>query len=111
MREDEAFRLQYRRAREDQADYFADEILEIADDSTNDFMERKDGTEYCDQENIQRSRLRVDTRKWFAARMAPKVYGERPNETHVSTTLNNFIVLTPEKQAELQERRKRLLNG
>jgi len=26
---------------------------------------------------VQRSRLRVDSRKWFASKVAPKKYGER----------------------------------
>ena len=79
--ENEEFRDQYARAREAQADHFAEEILEIADDATNDFMDRKrkDGSleTVVDAENIQRSRLRVDARKWLMARMAPKKYGSR----------------------------------
>ena len=79
--ENEEFRDQYARAREAQADHYADEIIEIADDATNDFMERKrkDGSleTVLDGENIQRSRLRVDARKWLMARMAPKKYGSR----------------------------------
>jgi hypothetical protein len=29
------------------------------------------------RKNIQRSRLRVDARKWAAAKLAPKKYGDR----------------------------------
>ena len=79
--DNEEFRDQYARAREAQADHFAEEIIEIADDATNDFMERKrkDGSleTALNAENIQRSRLRVDARKWLMARMAPKKYGSR----------------------------------
>ena len=79
--DNEEFRDQYARAREAQADHYADEIIEIADDGSNDFMERKrkDGSleTVVDAENIQRSRLRVDARKWLMARMAPKKYGSR----------------------------------
>ncbi|MCK1367639.1 terminase small subunit protein [Bradyrhizobium sp. 62] len=74
------FRDQYAGAREAQADYYAEEIIEIADDGSNDWMERKRGEETIEVENhevIGRSRLRVDTRKWLMARMAPKKYGER----------------------------------
>ena len=75
------FRDQYAGAREAQADYFAEEILEIADDGTNDWMERQngDGTTYEveNREVLNRSRLRVDTRKWLMARMAPKKYGDK----------------------------------
>lgn len=77
----EEFRDQYAHAREAQADHWADEILEIADDGTNDWTERqnRDGStqEVIDSEHINRSRLRVDTRKWLMARMAPKKYGDK----------------------------------
>jgi hypothetical protein len=74
------FRDQYACAREAQADYYAEEIIEIADDGSNDWMERKRGEETVEVENhevIGRSRLRVDTRKWLMARMAPKKYGDK----------------------------------
>lgn len=76
-----AFRDQYARAREVQADTLADEILEIADDARNDWMQRNHGEDdpgwVANGENIQRSRLRVDSRKWLASKLQPKKYGER----------------------------------
>ncbi len=81
LKTNEAFLGQYVRAREEQADNFAEEILEIADDATNDFMERKrqDGSteEVFDKEHVQRSKLRVDARKWLMSKMAPTKYGEK----------------------------------
>ena len=75
------FRDQYASARDAQADYYAEEILEIADDGSNDWMERqnKDGSTYEveNHEVLNRSRLRVDTRKWLMARMSPKKYGDK----------------------------------
>ncbi len=62
LRQHETFRDQYAIAKDDQADALADEILEIADDG---------------QEDVNRSRLRVDARKWVAARLKPKKYGDR----------------------------------
>jgi hypothetical protein len=79
------FRDQYACARDTQADYYAEEILEIADDGSNDWMERKnkDGSTYEveNHEVLNRSRLRVDTRKWLMARMAPKKYGDKVTQT------------------------------
>lgn len=73
------FAAQYARAREAQADTIFDEILDIADDATNDFMERKngDGSEAFNSEHVQRSKLRIDARKWMAGKLAPKKYGEK----------------------------------
>ena len=72
------FRDQYARARELQAEHWAEEIIEIADDSRNDFIEKEGRAALeAESENINRSRLRVDTRKWLMARLAPKKYGDR----------------------------------
>ena len=71
------FREQYVYAREMQADALFDEALEIADDASGDWSTDKDGKKVLDHENIQRSRLRVDTRKWAAGKMAPKKYGDK----------------------------------
>jgi hypothetical protein len=75
------FSDQYARAREVGYEKMADELLEIADDGTNDFIERskENGDTYTvvDQEHIARSRLRVETRKWLLSKMLPKVYGDK----------------------------------
>ncbi|MGN6768489.1 MAG: terminase small subunit protein [Rhizobiaceae bacterium] len=72
----------YARAREVQAEVLADELVEIADDGTNDWMERKnaDGDIVGWQENgeaLRRSQLRISTRQWIAERMLPKKYGTK----------------------------------
>ena len=50
-----------------------EEMFEIADDTALD----EDGDEKAISERIQRSKLRVDTRKWALARMNPRKFGER----------------------------------
>jgi hypothetical protein len=77
----EVFRAKYARAREVQADSFVDEMIEIADDGTNDWMEQcdKDGGLIgwrVNGEAIARSKLRIETRRWNAAKLRPKKYGE-----------------------------------
>lgn len=76
------FRTRYGLARQAQADALFEEMLEIADDAAGDFVEKKSGTPglAVNAENIQRSRLRIETRKWIIARLAPKKYGERPED-------------------------------
>ena len=81
----EGFRGHYVRAREAQADAWADENLEIADDSRNDWVERQKGEQLVtelDREHISRSALRIETRKWHMARMAPKKWGDRTQLQH-----------------------------
>ena len=64
-----------------QADTLFDEALEIADDASGDCTVR-DGKKVLDHEHVQRSRLRVDTRKWAAGKLAPKKYGDRATMEH-----------------------------
>ncbi len=73
----EEFRNQYACAREAQADAMAEEILEIADDGSNDTYEIEEGVSVTNHDVIARSRLRVDARKWLASKMAPKKYGDK----------------------------------
>jgi len=75
------FLEQYARAREAQAEIRADEIVDIADDDTNDFTADKEGKLVANSEHIQRSRLRVDARKWIAAKLLPKRYGDKVQHT------------------------------
>jgi hypothetical protein len=71
------FSIQYAHARELQADKLAEEILDISDNGQSDKYIDEDGREKVDNEVVQRSKLRVDARKWLASKMAPKKYGEK----------------------------------
>lgn len=82
---DELLSAQYARAMEARSDVLFDEILEISDDGSNDFIEKfdSDGVPYevLNQEHIQRSKLRVDSRKWALSKMQPKKYGDKLDVT------------------------------
>jgi transposase len=96
------FRDQYARAREMQAEHFADEILEIADDGSNDWIERKrqDGSIeiVLDHEHVQRSRLRVDARKWLLSKLMPKQYGDKVEVTGKDGGPLEHRIDTPQKE-------------
>lgn len=66
---------QYARARARQAETMLDEIIEIADDTSNDTTITDSGPK-ADAEWISRSKLRVDARKWAMSKLAPKKYGD-----------------------------------
>lgn len=76
------FRESYARAREQQAEAIFDEMLDIADDGSNDWMESQEGGVDYNGDAVQRSKLRIDTRKWMAAKLAPKKYGESTTIKH-----------------------------
>jgi hypothetical protein len=82
------FRELYARAREAQAHRMLDEIIQIADDSSRDVVEISTG--YTDEESgeektreverftaVSRDKLKIDSRKWAMAKLAPKVYGDK----------------------------------
>lgn len=89
------FRENYARAREEQADYFAEEILKIADEDPAIVLQRqREGEEtiIVDGAAIQHQRLRVDARKWFASKVAPKKYGDRQEIEHSgAVTLETLV--------------------
>lgn len=70
------FCQQYARAREVQADLLAEEIIDIADDDSQDQMLTETGIK-PNAEFIQRSRLRIEARKWMACKLLPKIYGDK----------------------------------
>lgn len=82
LREDEDVLRQYTRAREHQADFLVDEILEISDDGKRDYKRDADGNIVVDHDHIARARLRVDSRKWFASKVLPKKYGDKSTHEH-----------------------------
>lgn len=76
----EGFAPQYARARDMGLDTMADSLLDIADDGTNDWVESNDPDNpgyRLNGENVQRSKLRVDARKWYLSKLAPKKYGDK----------------------------------
>lgn len=82
MRKHPEFLNQYARAKEEAADALVEEMLDIADDGTNDWMEKHDADGACigyqlNGEHVQRSKVRIDARKWIAAKLKPKKYGEK----------------------------------
>lgn len=73
----EGFSDRYAKACQARAHYWADELLDIADDGSNDWMERcdPDGNVIgysVNGEAVSRSKLRVDSRKWLLSKMLPK---------------------------------------
>ena len=79
--------IQYAAAREAQADYYADEIIALAD-----------GAELS-HEGIAHARLQVDARKWVASKLKPKKYGDSVRQEHsgVVGTADVTSVLTDEQ--------------
>lgn len=80
-RENAEIDTQYTRAIEARADKWAEEFMEIADNSTNDWVETQFGPQ-MNREAIDRTRIRIDARKWMMARILPKKYGDKLDLNH-----------------------------
>lgn len=80
----EGFSDKYAMAAEARAHYWADELLDIADDASNDYMMKNDPENpgyITNGETLARSRLRVDSRKWLLSKMLPR-YADRQEIKH-----------------------------
>lgn len=85
----DGFAAPYFRARDIGIDSIADEILEISDtpqmssEETIEFAKTADGDSAVEKktvktlEMVNHRRLRVDSRKWYVSKLAPKRYGDR----------------------------------
>lgn len=95
-REEADFIPQYTRARELGYERMAEEIVEISDDGALDYIPGKDGPQF-NSEHVQRSKLRVDTRKWLLSKMLPKVYGDKQQIEHSNP--DGSLTMSPEERA------------
>lgn len=79
LSQNEAFQDIYARAREAQADALADDIVHIADTPRlgTKTVTKETGVEVTEGDMIEHRRLQVDARKWMAAKLAPRKYGEK----------------------------------
>lgn len=103
------FRDQYVRAKTEGAEAIAEELFDIADDGTNDWMERmdKEGNAIGWQlngEHVQRSKLRIDTRKWYLSKIMPKKYGDKIQH-------EQKITINDKSDDELERLIQELMNG
>lgn len=96
------FANSYASAREAQAELLAEEIKAISDDGRRDYKTDADGNEVPDHDHIARSKLRVDTRKWIASKLKPKVYGDR-QQLDINGTLTISEASEEDLLAELTE--------
>jgi hypothetical protein len=108
------FSEQYTRAREEQADTLADEILAIADETPDSVTDEK-GISRTDSGWVTWQRNRVDARKWVASKLKPKKYGEalklggdkdNPLSVTVGTEVFDSVLENLALQKQLQKPKK-----
>lgn len=90
----QAFLDKYEESRQLQADVYADEMDDIAHDTSLD---------------TQRARLIIDTRKWTSSKLKPKKYGDRLDLSGETTVTHKFGDMTDEQlDAAIKARKNRI---
>jgi hypothetical protein len=79
----------YARACEERADAIFEDMIEIADNQEGDVLQVGD-KEIVNHNQINRAKLRVDTRKWILSKMNPKKYGDKLELEQKITKLNGI---------------------
>lgn len=102
-RNNERFRLEYARAKVFQANLLAEDVLEVAQNRNNDFIPNEDGMMIPCPSAIARDNLIIQTQKWIASKLVPKIYG-KDVELQQKTEENMLL------KAEIDALRKRLDN-
>jgi len=105
LRDREGFSDRYARARNLLLDYWADDLIDISDNGSNDWMERakKNGEVEValNREHVSRSELRVNTRKWLLSKLKPERYGDqiKVDQTATFKTVTDKPLTREEEQA------------
>lgn len=88
----EEFRVQYARAKTEQMDHYAEQLVDISDSNEDDTYSTGEGEVKHDTDHIQRAKLRIDTRKWVMARLAAKKYGDKSEQNvTASVTVTRLV--------------------
>ncbi len=101
----DGFSAQYARARDMGLHSMAEETVAIADDGSNDTYKKEDGSDGVNTDVVQRSKLRVDTRRWLLSKMLPKDFGDKITQEHTGadggplefTEIRRVVVDVPKK--------------
>lgn len=106
LERDEAARLEYARARQDQAEWYADRISELALQEPAHLM-GEHGAAGVDGSEVAHRRLAIDALKWLAGKRSPLKYGDTPAQVNVGVAVNvpPIVIAMP---AELAQKRRLL---
>lgn len=81
----DGFAAEHERAVKVRCEFWADEILDIADDGANDYKLNAKGNPVPDQEVISRSHLRISSRKWLMAQLSPSKFSDKQTVEHANS--------------------------
>lgn len=89
LREYPEFSNNYARARENQADFYADQIISEADKAS-------------DRDSAAAAKVKVDARKWVASKLKPRKYGAQVDVTTNGKDLPTPILRIPDTTHDIE---------
>lgn len=96
FKDDEAKTKQYAYAVEQRAEMIFEDILSIADKSDEDIIIDENGIEQTNHDVINRSRIRIDARKWMLGKMNPRRYSDKLDLTSGGEKIQNPSIISVE---------------
>ena len=93
LRTNPALRAQYDVAVEERGDFLAEEIVAIADTPIPEGLDGRGASAW-----VQLQRLRLDARRWTAARLRPRVWGDRLDVSVTNTQISITAALAAADQ-------------
>lgn len=110
---DSNFQAQYTEAQENRFWGIADELMEIADDESQDIITRP--SEYGPNPTpnmvaVQRARTRIDTRKWLLSKMLPKTFSDKYADINIAKVeMPQVVIQQPAQAPQLEDEVEDLL--
>lgn len=88
----------YARAKQSQIDCMVDRIFELVKDKKSGYLITKKGTKKPDIVYLTKMRCEIDSIKWLASKLAPKIYGDRQGKDNNDNDLISTIRLEDEQK-------------
>jgi hypothetical protein len=101
------FADKYYKAKLIQAELHVEECFDISDDVSDDRKVNAMGNEVTNNEAVNRSRLKVDTRKWVASKLLPRQYGDKQLVEDLQAENSNLRKEMMEYRKMLDEKNKK----
>jgi hypothetical protein len=101
------FSDQYAKAKMRQAEIMAESFEDVNDELVNfQYNDRESGATKIDGGIVAQARLLIDTRKWTASKLAPKIYGDKKEIEQLTADNERVKAELAELRAKLDEKNR-----
>jgi len=85
------FAKKFNEAKEFQAQLLGERVIDIMDDTSNDYIENEEGKMVPNMVNIQRAKLQIDGIKFITPKLARKFYGDKVEHEHAVFSHDEWV--------------------